>query len=258
MDPARQRPIDRPTRWPFPDEDPAIAALAPRDRQILANVWTSRIRSEAIGVQAFEYVVESLGELRAPDEIVGLARRAVDDEARHAEICRRVASAYRGAEVPAATPPPLRTPDHGGAAPDLRRLLHLLGQCCFHETTGSVFLERCLALATGAMAHAALRELLADEIDHARIGWATLARTPAPVRAALGPWVRPLLEADYRVWSGGGDFPSSPALAAHGCPANAVAVEAAHTAARDLILPGLAAAGIDVAAGHAWLADVTR
>ena len=51
-----------------------------------------------------------------------------------------------------------------------------------NETTAGVFLEVCLAHAEGALAKAALSELLSDEIDHGRIGWAHLAAVDAATR----------------------------------------------------------------------------
>jgi hypothetical protein len=106
---------------------------------------------------------------------VALADRAIDDETRHEELSRVVASRFAGKELPLPAPLKLEVPEHRGASPELRDTLHIVGQCVFNETTAGAYLETSLALAKGELARCALRELLSDEIDHGRIGWAHLA-----------------------------------------------------------------------------------
>jgi hypothetical protein len=227
---------------PLADDDLTIARLSDGERRAVAEVWAGRAAAERTAAESFAVIGDDLAAVGAPAELIALARRAVDDELRHAELCRRVASAYRGAPLPPPAPLPLRVPVHAGAAPEVRRALHVVGMCCLNETTGSAFLEACLAEAHAPLARAALRALLSDEIDHARIGWGFLS-SAASLRPAIAAWVPSLLEGNRRAWrerlrTGGG------ALAAHGCPTAARVDAALEGAERDLILPGLRRAGL--------------
>lgn len=191
--------------------------------------------------------------LNAPSELVALAERSIDDELRHAEIWRIGAEHYWGGPLPAPEPWPLVVP-HIEAPPDLRHTLYVFGQCVFNETTASAFLETCLALAQGPLAKAVLREVLADEIDHGRLGWAFAARLGPAQRAEVQPWLLPMARAHLREWSRA--FREVPAsFAAHGVPSREVTETSVRGAVRDLILPGLARLGFECAAIEAWQAS---
>ena len=127
-------------------------------------------------------IADTLDQLDAEPELRAIARRAVDEERRHAQLCNQVATAYLGREAPPPARLPPIVPEHPGATPELRRTLHVLGMCAINETSGSAYLEACLSAATAPLAHAAaLRELLADEwVDHARA-----SRLGAPGVAAV-------------------------------------------------------------------------
>jgi len=166
-----------------------------------------------------------------------------------------VASRYAGRELPA---PPLLTltfPAHRSAHARLRHVLHVIGQCAFNETIASAFLEATLARAEAPLAAAALRELLADEIDHARIGWALLASVDAPLRREVEGWLPKMAVANLRMWrEAARPYPDDPKLAAHGAPTSADVEAALRMAFRDLVVPGFEALSLDTRELHAWLA----
>ena len=124
-----------------------------------------------------------------------------------------------------------------------------------NETTASAFLEVCVARAEAPLAKAALRELLSDEIDHGRIGWAHLASLDEAGRAEVGPWMLPMAYLNLRIWKQ--ESPHDPShtdvLTMHGVPPASVLHEALVGALRDLIVPGLDALAIDTKALKAWL-----
>src|SRR5204863_1917294 len=137
-----------------------------------------RAASEGVVSESFRVMAASLAALHAPDELVALAARGIDDELRHAELCHHVASRVAGQALEPPAPLPFALPAIN-APEELRHSLYVLGHCALNETTASAYLRIALADASGALAHAALRELLSDEIDHSRLGWAHLATLPA-------------------------------------------------------------------------------
>ena len=66
-------------------------------------------------------------------------------------------------------------PRFGDAPPEANRLLHAVLNCCVNETIASAHLRATLKAAVSPLVREVIRLLLADEIDHARVGWAHLA-----------------------------------------------------------------------------------
>ncbi len=97
------------------------------------------------------------------------------------------------------------------------------------------------------MVRAAVRELLADEVDHARVGWALLgtdrlaprlrcevsAALPALVRLARQRWLARADELPERLPRG------------HGCLPRGEVIEVVDHALRSLVLPGFSHVGLD-------------
>lgn len=233
------------SRRPLPAPDSSVDALSDEDRAILVLVWGSRANAEAGAVESFQFIHETLKACGAATEIIKLAERAIEDELWHSRICHRLASTYQGAELPDPKPEPLRVPSHAGSSASMRTLLHVVGQCCLNETTGSAFYEMCFSRARGEPARSGIRALLSDEVDHARIGWAHLAslRLSVEERADFETWLPKLIEANLLSWRARARVPERPALIAHGCPPYEAGDDAVRGALRDLILPGLARAG---------------
>ena len=229
------------TQKSLPQQDSSIDALAPELRQKLGRIWLSRAAMERRVADSFQVITLALRRRRASEKLVKLAERAIDDEYRHAELSRVVASRYWGRPLASPKLLELTIPEHRGASPELRDVLHIVGQCVLNETTASAFLEVCLARATGAVARHALRELLSDEIDHGRIGWAYLASTPTEIRQQVGQWLLPMAYLNLRLWKEespvGVHHP--PELSDHGAPPGEVIHEALTGALKTLIVPGL-------------------
>ena len=245
------------TSRPLP-ADGGIDALSRERRDVVASVWIERAASERRVGDAFDVIRAALAQLGASESLVAVAKRAVDDERRHAEICRVVASRYAGRELAAPPRLALVVPAHESAGPELRRVLHVVGHCALNETFSSAFLEASLrACDPGAapLARAGLRELLSDEIHHARLGWAVLASLDASTRAAVAPWLPRLAAANLRAWRtaprtlADGD----PGLRAHGVLSAAEFEAALLGAVRDVVIPGVESVDLDAAPLRAWL-----
>lgn len=203
----------------------------------------------------FATIAREVFEGRADPVVMKLVARAVSDEVRHAEICRLLATRYLGREVAWPPPGPVPLPMHGPAPDALRPTLHITAMCCIKETLASAWLETCRADATVTLAKAALRELLADDVDHARIGGAHLASTAVTpeVRAQIAGWLPRLLEASMLPWLNGAGAPDYAGNPAHGVPSSATTREVVESTTREVVLVGFAELGVDTAPAHAWM-----
>ena len=252
---ARGRWGGRLTQRPLPDEDPTIESLSASDRTQLCDIWIARAAMERRVADSFEVIHEALVRRAASPELVEIASRAIDDEYRHTELSRVVASRFAGKELPTPELLRLEVPAHKGASPALRDTLFVVGQCVLNETTASAFLEACYACAEGPLAKSALRELLSDEIDHGRMGWTYLASVDDRTRAEVGRWLLPMAYLNLRVWKKESPYDPrhSDALARHGAPPASVLHEALVDALRSLILPGLKELRMPTDAIEKWL-----
>jgi hypothetical protein len=247
--------IDGISRRPLPEPDASIDALSDDDRRFAAKQWLGRASGELESTRAFAWIADVCTELGQASEFVALARRAVTDEERHGEICRRVASAYAGADKIAPVSPPslneLRTPND----PELAVTLYIIESCCLSESIGAVTIENTLNAATTPLAKTALRELLTDEVMHARMGWAYLGAPElgGKHRAALAEWLPITLDSMFEYWRQLGSSPTPAATLAHGCLALERLEELIFIAFEDLALPGFEHVGIDTRAAAAYL-----
>ena len=243
-----------PRRRPSPDTDDAIAHLDSETRLFVATTAARRSELELRGAAAFAAVTQALIELRADLRIVELAARAIAEEIDHSSIYLSVARAYALDEVPAPRPEPIDVPLYPSAGADGERLLRVVGMCSINETMACSFLELCLDGATVPLVREGLRGVLEDEIRHARIGWAYLGSPDVrdAERRLVSEWLQPMLRAQWRGWCD--QIATLPVgeRVEHGCPSGADIERAARASVRDLVLPGFARAGVDVAKAVEW------
>lgn len=240
----------------LPDGGNDLATLSDEARRALIGVWLGQAATERRVGYSFEVVRDALRERGADEGLIETATRAIDDELRHAELCREMASRYAGRALPPPSDLPFAHPTHPSASGDTqRRALYVLGQCAFNETFASAYLESALAAATVPLAEAGLRELLSDEIDHARIGWAFASTLSAHERRELDSWLVPLAIANLREWRSI-QLPETPreVLRAHGVPAREDVFAALLDALQSLMIPGFERFGFDVGPMRRWVA----
>ena len=99
------------TNKPLPELDADIDALEPKLRERLASLWHIRSAMERRVGDSFSVVLGALERKRTNPQLIELARRAVDDEYRHEELSRHVASVYAGREMPRAERLVLNAPE---------------------------------------------------------------------------------------------------------------------------------------------------
>jgi hypothetical protein len=240
---------------PLPERDDAVSKLDASSRRLAAATCARRAELELHGAAAFTVVTHALIGLRADTRIVDLSARAIAEEIRHSEIYLSLARAYAFSDVPAPRPSPIDVPRFPAAGTDGERVLQVVGMCCINETMACAFLELCLSGATASLARTAIREVLEDEIRHARIGWAYLGSQdvgPAE-RRLVSAWLVHLIRAQWRLWREQiGTLPEAD-LGEHGCPSPGAIERAALSSLRQLVIPGFAQAGIDVSAAQRWV-----
>lgn len=243
----------------LPWNDPSVDALDASLRAGLGTYWEERARSELRVSGAFRLLGAELAATGVSEVVRVMVTRAVDDETRHSELCRRLAERYAGHPVEAPRVEAVVLPAFEGASAQLRTALHVMTLSCVNETIASTWLNGCISATTAPLAREANRVHLREEIEHARLGWAHLAssQVSAATRAALGAWLGRVLRANVPQW-----FRSDPSLPERGAPEQGVPSAATTRvlvldALRDVVLPGFEEVGIDPSAGHAYLAELT-
>jgi hypothetical protein len=242
--------------------------MHPKLRRELAIIWHTQAATEMRVARSFELVHEALVLFGADDELVALAARGIDDEVRHAELCQTMCETYAGAS----TNEPLLLehymPRHPLAESPLERAaLIVVGQCALNETFASAYLSAAYESCESPLARAAIRELLTDEIDHARLGWAFLQSLDPAMRARISAWLAPLCVTNLREWrklesmSGrqarSGLFRATQLhaaeLARHGVPTFESIRTALAEAIEGVLLPGFGHAKLDTRGVEAWV-----
>lgn len=183
------------------------------------------------------------------------AADAANDEARHRDLCAVLATRFGEPDPKNHVVPRTRI---GGSRPDTReRLLwEMVAVCCIGETMNTALLTRCLEISKDEQIRSTVHELLKDEVQHARLGWAHLAAERAAGRGGFLHEVLPrMLEASVEpgflegtsagVWIDElydyGELPHSELVGIYCETLN------------EVVFKGLDAMGIDTSAGREWL-----
>jgi hypothetical protein len=250
----RLRTTDDEVRARLPLDDPGVDELDTATRQALSHHWEARATSELRVASIFAVLARELFETGADPPVMTVCARAVSDEVRHAEICRLLAERYGDREVPWPAPGAVPMPLHSSAPERLRPTLRAVAMGCINETIASVWLDACLKDATSPLARAAIRELIADDVHHARLGWAHLgsSRVTAQVRTEVAAWLPRLLQTAALPWLEAVDD-ASPGFPAHGVPSAPTTLAAVEAAIRSVILPGFEALGVSIGPARTWV-----
>lgn len=242
----------------LPLDDPSVDAEDAATRAIIGHQWQERSSAELRVASMFAIIARELFETGADPVVQQIVARAVSDEVRHAEICRALARRYLARDVAWPPPGPVPLPHHGPASEALRPTLHITAMCCINETLATAWLERSLADTTAPLARAAVRALLADDVDHARAGWAHLAspHVSARVRAQIAGWLPRLLEAAAALpWLRGAGPAAAHGVPSHGVPSSATTRAVVMETLHEVVMVGLDRVGVDTASARAWLVD---
>jgi hypothetical protein len=231
---------------------------AVNDELVRARVgatWAFRTRAEIEATARFARMAAELQEVGATAFVVQGARDASADEARHRDLCARIAAKWGHPDALDHAPARTRI---GRSDMDQRdRLLwEMVSVCCIGETMNTALMTRCFEVVRDAEIRAALHELLKDEVVHARLGWAHLAAERSQGRGEFLSDVLPLLlEASVEPGFLEGNHVAAwtDALYPYGELPWHELVQIYRDTMNLVVFAGLDAVGIDTSHGRAWL-----
>jgi hypothetical protein len=227
----------------FGTEPLDLSGLSADERARIGEHWASRAGAELTSGVVFANIGVALLAQSTTPGVAFLTARAYSDEVRHAEVCRRVAMRYAGKELPFPTPRPVQKPTPSPGQARLAATLHLVLNCCFNEAVAMVFLRTCLDQAENALVGLALRELMREEVDHSRVGWAHLssAAVSDAERMAVSRALPGFIDTTRTLWLAdtGHHVPRG-----HGALDPPDLARVVEEALDDLILPGLQHCGV--------------
>lgn len=227
-------------------------------RAALGELWTARTLGEHRSVGIFALFTLDLLGAGAPAELLSHACRAQLDEVRHAELFARVAQLYTGKDV---TPPPgiPQLPDEPDVPMPEQVAREALYLSVFAETYSSILLSALYEAAEDPVVRDTLGIVIADEVHHARMGWACLRtmleKTPE-LRETLARMVVPTMDALVLALFGDVEKLPAPSLSEdqralatpHGYITAQREWQLFGEAIREVWVPGLARLGLDASA----------
>src|SRR6187549_2730310 len=122
-------------------EDAALRALTPEGRRQLGELWRRRAQNELGTSAAFARLHDELRRFGAPEEVLALSARAVDDEAFHSELCRLTAELYLGDSVSISAPDEAPAPEFPVCSPRVQRALFAALHSAVNETIAVTYLS---------------------------------------------------------------------------------------------------------------------
>jgi rubrerythrin len=147
---------------------------------VLGSFFAECAWLEAASIRSFERLARELADHGAPDDLVGAARAAAKDEARHARALARLAEKY-GAETPRVVHRDCTTRSLEAIA------MENATEGCVGETYGALIAYWQAEHASDPEVREAMRAIAPDELSHAALAWAIAdwAETRLDAAAAL-------------------------------------------------------------------------
>ncbi len=222
-------------------------------------MWAFRARGERETAAQYEALAGRLQAGGADAAVIARVVAAAADEARHHHVCAEMAALLQHPPTSAApTRLPRIAPHHleGGA----RLAYEVVALFCVTESINATLLLRSWQRATDDATRAALHQLLADEVEHSRIGWGYLAQE-AGWRDQLAAGLPLMLAAathDDDFLSESVPPVTSPALVAHGLLPQSALREVFLEAMHDVVLPGLELCDVATIEARRWLTTCTN
>jgi len=232
---------------------------APKDIEIARHAWAARAIAEYRSMVVFGELIARFPEMRLPLEVTSAATRLLSDEARHTELCEKVASKLGGHAGVDLRPDDLRL-----RRDDLPAHLFVArwttSMFCVGESASVGILKVLLEHTKDPCIEAVLRILLRDEILHDRFGWA-LARLVLPrLTDDEQEWLAADLASTFyhydRAHGGGYATEEAPLPETLGLAPAAARYQAFEKRINDLILPSLARLGVPAYEAWALRAEV--
>ncbi len=232
----------------------SLASLPVPIRKRAAGVWAFRARAEAIAAGRFQQIARDLEGQGAPGVVVELSKQAAEEEARHIALCLKLVRAF-GGRMESPPIPELEVEPHL-ARQDRGLLLQVVHTCCINETLSAAVLGEMLRCARPGLVHDTVQEILRDEINHGRIGWALLSheasKGPMHDVEALVPW---MLKAAVtgELFSGSKAEDPDAESSSLGTLPRSSRLRLFRDSLEDLVFPGFEAFLLDVSESRRWV-----
>lgn len=226
-------------------------------RPVVASAWKFRWQVELEAEARFARLAERLERIGASPALADLARRASQDERRHAGLCAELARGY-GESIPSAGSPTLREIAPPGLLLRGQVLYEMVACCCITETESMGVLTTLLGAARAPRLRQILHELAGDEVRHSRLGWAHLASEHAQgATSFLGPLIPAMLAGsiDPELFVQAPPGEDDEALLEYGVLPRRMKLEVFRHTLGEVVLPGLDHLGVDTAPARSWLAE---
>ena len=218
--------------------------------ELAAQAWAFRAQVEREAAARFARLAEEIAAFDPGSPVPALMRAAADDERRHVALC----AALAGAADQAAPAGDTRLAPRSFGAREAA-LYETVAACCITETESVATVASLLAEDALPRVREALHEIARDEIGHAQLGWAHLAREAQALDAGfLAPHLPAMLAgaADSELFVPG---PELPELLRHGVLPLSQKRSVFVSTLLEVIFPGLEQHGISTAPARAWLAE---
>ena len=167
-------------------------ALTERDRLAAVATWRGRMVNEHISARVFAALVPQMMAAEIDADRQAAVAAMIAEELRHAVLCAAAVHAL-GGEAVADVPPLAPVPLHEDAEPLEALVRNVLSIACLSETVAVALIDAEWHSTTPPELNAALKTILADEVGHARFGWALLdelePRLDTAMRARLGDYL---------------------------------------------------------------------
>ena len=224
------------------------------------NVWLSRMASEHQSAAVFTGLVPQLMEIGASNDMKMTLLRMAMDELRHGALCAGVVEALGTTAELDLDLRPAPVPEHEGASPLERAVRNVMFTSCLAETIAVAFTAAERETTSDPLVKRAITQISADEVLHARFGWAFLKDVAGDLsardREGINAWLRvafAYLEREEMLEVPNVRPPSSEVALDNlslGVCENDQTRELFYETVHDVIVPGLAA--LNFASQEAW------
>jgi len=225
----------------------------------LASRWAYRAGLEHAAAFRFRRLAGRMEAAGLAAELVAIARLAEAQEREHVRLCAEIAERFgRGPALPAEPAVPEVAPAPWALGD--RVLYEIVAFCCVTETANAVVVTAGADDIDDPAIRRAVRTILADEVQHSRLGWRCLATHPpdAAQRAWLGAYLPDMLAGTVRsdLFAAQRVIGDEATMQRYGTLPLAGRREAFLTGMREVLLPGLAGVGIETSAGARFLDEL--